>query len=106
MSVGSQRPAIRLLPRDTKVHRPTPVVPRLKTVWFDDGNLIVNAGTAKFKVYLGLLAKRSVIFKDMLVTAQPDSSDDLDTMEPCSSVTLTDDPIVLSHFLAALFGEP
>jgi hypothetical protein len=33
--------------------------------WFDDGNIILQAGSAQFKVYKELLCTHSEVFRDM-----------------------------------------
>ncbi|KAJ7718953.1 hypothetical protein DFH07DRAFT_784761 [Mycena maculata] len=40
-------------------------------LWFEDGSLIIQAGDCQFRVYRGVLAKRSSVFQDMLSFPQP-----------------------------------
>lgn len=35
-------------------------------VWFDDGNVILQAESTLFKVYRGILAQNSSVFHDMV----------------------------------------
>lgn len=38
--------------------------------WFEDGNIILSARNVGFKVYKGLLAEHSAVFRGMFVVAQ------------------------------------
>ena len=51
---------------ETKEFKPDPVV------WYDDGNIVLIAGSTTFKLYKGILASVSLVFKDMFSLAQPD----------------------------------
>ena len=55
--------------------------------WFDDGSIILIAGSIAFKVYKGLLAAQSPVFADMLATVNPQASQ---TFEGCPVVRLAD----------------
>jgi hypothetical protein len=72
---------------------------RSTKVWYDDGTVILKAGSTMFRVYKGILASRSPVFQDMFLKAQPDttSSDD-----ECPSIELQDDPKTLELFLLIL----
>lgn len=39
--------------------------------WYGDGNVILLAGNVEFRVYQGLLAEKSFVFRDMLSLPQP-----------------------------------
>ncbi|KAF8876171.1 hypothetical protein BD779DRAFT_1475769 [Infundibulicybe gibba] len=71
-------------------------------LWFDDGNLILQAGNTLFRVYGGMLAARSAVFKDMLSFPQPD---DVVKLEGCPLVHLHDAPTDVSSFLRAIFDS-
>ncbi|KAJ7749696.1 hypothetical protein B0H16DRAFT_869645 [Mycena metata] len=69
-------------------------------LWFLDGNLIVQSELLSFRIYGGLLANESPIFKDMLSIPQPANEAKIDG---CPVVYLHDDPRDLKCFLRALF---
>ncbi|KAJ7186015.1 hypothetical protein C8R46DRAFT_1062214 [Mycena filopes] len=83
-------------PPTTDAVRHTPV----EGLWFNDSTLVLQAGSAAFRVYAGLLAERSPVFHDMLQFPQPD---DGDFIEGCPVVQLSDDKRDLQCFLKALF---
>ncbi|KAJ7610501.1 hypothetical protein FB45DRAFT_761262 [Roridomyces roridus] len=74
-----------------------------QSLWFNDGTLIVHAGTSLFRVYGGLLAERSPIFHDMLQIPQPPGGGE--TFAGCPIVHLSDDPHHLKCFFLALFDH-
>jgi hypothetical protein len=74
---------------------------RSKAHWFDDGNIILQAGSTLFKVHRGLLSKNSVIFRDMLAFQQPL---DHPTVEGCPLVVLPDSEQDIHHFLNVLYN--
>ncbi|KAH9916597.1 uncharacterized protein BXZ73DRAFT_53737 [Epithele typhae] len=53
--------------------------------WFEDGNIILIAGRTKFKMYQGILAKCSPVFKAMFTLPQPETDD-----SACPEVELYD----------------
>ncbi|KAJ7659911.1 hypothetical protein B0H17DRAFT_954526 [Mycena rosella] len=69
-------------------------------LWFSDGTLGLSAGRSSFRVYGGLLAKRSLVFHDMLQFPQPD---DADVVDGCPMVHLQDNEADPRSFLNALF---
>lgn len=83
----------------------TPIVVRSE-MWFDDGNIILQTGEGtaeapftQFRVYKGLLAMKSSVFRDMLAVAGPSSGEMVDE---CPLVQLHDDRYELEHVLRAL----
>ena len=73
---------------------------RVEELWFDDGNIVLQAGTRQFRVFRGILASRSPIFRDMLaVGAQPP---DADLIDGCPLVVLPDGAREMTSFLKAL----
>ncbi|KAJ7167231.1 hypothetical protein C8R43DRAFT_984555 [Mycena crocata] len=52
---------------------PQPVAHRSTDVWFDDGTVILQAEQTLFRVYRGVLAAQSTIFRDMFSISQPDA---------------------------------
>lgn len=73
---------------------------RIPELWFEDGNLIVQAGHRVFRVYRGVLAARSPVFHDMLSFPQPSDSE---LLEGCPVVRLHDDSAEVLIFLKAIF---
>ncbi|KAJ6535751.1 hypothetical protein B0H19DRAFT_1184114 [Mycena capillaripes] len=69
-------------------------------LWFEDGTLILGAGNSLFRVYGGLLAKRSPVFHDMLGIPQPEFAE---VVDGCPVVYLPDNERDLNCFLSALF---
>lgn len=81
-------------------------------IWFEDGNVIIQAEKTHFKVYRGGLAANSSIFKDMFSMPQPPSAGELD-VEGCPVVHVSDTAEDIAIVLQALFlrghvaaGEP
>ncbi|KAJ7133820.1 hypothetical protein C8R46DRAFT_1201706 [Mycena filopes] len=89
-------PADSTSPSTTDAVSHTPV----EGLWFNDGTLVLQAGSAAFRVYAALLAERSLVFRDMLQFPQPD---DGDSIEGCPVVQLSHDERDLECFLKALF---
>lgn len=73
---------------------------RVEELWFDDGTLVLHAGTSTFRVYRALLAKISPVFHDMLAFPQPVDGEKIDG---CPVVRLPDNDSDLKCFLQALF---
>ncbi|PIL26524.1 hypothetical protein GSI_12282 [Ganoderma sinense ZZ0214-1] len=57
--------------------------------WLEDGNLILLAGTTAFRVYRGILVKKSAVFADMFDTGSLDATE---TFDGCPVVRLPDHP--------------
>lgn len=58
-------------------------------IWYDDGNIVLQAQNHQFKVYRGVLAGSSSVFKDMFSLPQPPPKDN-DLVEGCPIVQLSD----------------
>lgn len=74
-----------------------------KLVWFEDGNLILQTDTAVFRVYSGLLAARSSVFKDMLAFPPPPEGNLM--FDGCPIVRLYDSSEDVRYFLNAVFNS-
>jgi hypothetical protein len=48
---------------------------RCEDLWFDGGNIVIRAGDVLFRVYTGILANASPVFKDMFVVSQEARAD-------------------------------
>lgn len=75
---------------------------RSDSVWFQDGNIILEAEGTQFRVHRGILAKHSTFFKDMFEVPQPS---DEPTVEGCPVVRLTDTAHDVEHLLNALYDR-
>ncbi|KAJ6630419.1 hypothetical protein B0H10DRAFT_1774514 [Mycena sp. CBHHK59/15] len=73
---------------------------RFKDLWFDDGNLVLRAEGNMYRVYRGILAARSPVFKDMFALPQPA---DAEVIEGCPVVRLPDPALEVTVFLRAIF---
>ncbi|KAJ7061555.1 hypothetical protein C8F01DRAFT_987061 [Mycena amicta] len=80
---------------------------RIEELWFDDGNIVIQAGDALYRVYRGTLAMHSSVFKDMLSFPQPANAELFDGLP---LVRLPDSEVEVTLFLKALliptFFEP
>ncbi|OJT09463.1 hypothetical protein TRAPUB_14066 [Trametes pubescens] len=76
--------------------------------WYDDGTIILVAGNVEFRVYKGILAENSSVFRDMFSLPQPPiSSSDVPSSENgCPIVHLSDSPEDLRHILRVPFEAP
>ncbi|KAJ7490868.1 hypothetical protein FB451DRAFT_1349350 [Mycena latifolia] len=75
---------------------------RVQELWFEDGNLIIQAGSSLFRVYRGVLAARSSVFQDMLSFPQPPDSE---LVEGCPLVHMHDSAADVTVFLKAIFDS-
>ncbi|KAH9487462.1 hypothetical protein JR316_0001538 [Psilocybe cubensis] len=73
----------------------------VEDLWFEDGNLILKAENSLFKIYSGLLAARSSVFRDML--AFPPPAEGNATVSGCPIVTVYDSAKDMGYFLRAVF---
>lgn len=59
---------------------------RIQDLWYDDGNIVLQAGTLTFKVHRSILCKQSEVFKDMLALGpthnQREGTDDAPLLVP------------------------
>ncbi|KAF9042326.1 hypothetical protein BJ165DRAFT_1416003 [Panaeolus papilionaceus] len=68
--------------------------------WFGDGNIVIVAGSAAFKVHRGQLERHSEIFSDLFAVPQPL---DQELIDGCPFVELQDSPSDVFYFLGALY---
>ncbi|KAJ7729781.1 hypothetical protein B0H16DRAFT_1586361 [Mycena metata] len=73
---------------------------RVEELWFEDGNIVLQAGDSQYRVYRGVLAARSPVFSDMLSFPQPPDSE---LVDGCPLVRLPDCDIEVTFFLKAIF---
>ncbi|PIL26446.1 hypothetical protein GSI_12204 [Ganoderma sinense ZZ0214-1] len=75
---------------------------RDKDYWFEDGNLILVSQGVAFKIYKGLLAEHSTIFRSMFHIAQGKPETD-DLVDGCPVVTLYDSPNDLRELFQLIY---
>ncbi|KAI0743007.1 hypothetical protein C8Q80DRAFT_948709 [Daedaleopsis nitida] len=84
---------------------PAPLIRRDDEFWFEDGTVTLVARDVEFRVYKGLLASRSPVFRDMFSLPQPTTSSDIPST-PVSldvpRVHLTDSPDTFRELLRIL----
>lgn len=90
--------------------------------WFNDGNIVLIARSAAFKVHKGQLARHSEVFSDLFLLPQPSSipsrsssgggsredwdlekEKEKDLIDGCPFVILQDSPSDVFYFLSALY---
>ncbi|KAJ7473285.1 hypothetical protein FB451DRAFT_1248909 [Mycena latifolia] len=69
-------------------------------LWFQDGNIVIIAGSAAFKVHRGQLCRHSEVFDDVFSIPQPK---DQDLYDGCPWVEVYDCPSDVLYFLKALY---
>ncbi|KZT72354.1 hypothetical protein DAEQUDRAFT_723053 [Daedalea quercina L-15889] len=77
-------------------------VKRDETIWFPDGNIILQAGGVVFRVYQGLLSLHSEVFAGLFSVPQPQT---VDTFDGHPIVCLPDNADDLRHLLRVLFVD-
>ena len=70
-------------------------------IWYDDGNVVLVAGTMAFCVHRSILSRKCTVFRDMEKASHPDDEDMIDGRPV---VRLHDDPQDLAHFLQYLYN--
>ncbi|TFK32899.1 hypothetical protein BDQ12DRAFT_616241, partial [Crucibulum laeve] len=74
-------------------------------LWFEDATYIFQAGSKLFRLYHGILAKRSSVFHDMFSVPQSLDPNNSDVMDGCTLIRLPDDAKDVYHFFRALFDQ-
>ncbi|KAJ7142087.1 hypothetical protein C8R43DRAFT_1238200 [Mycena crocata] len=72
---------------------------RVPELWFEDGNIVLQAGNSQFRVFRSILAARSPVFKDMFSFPQPTDSE---LVDGCPLVHFPDVAEDVTVFLKAL----
>lgn len=85
---------------------------RHNTLWFNDGTVILATSTVLFRIYGGILAHHSPVFRDMFSLPQPQTvpsaSETYDWESNAYGVPIVevyDDPQDLEHLLCAIFYQ-
>ncbi|KAL7278468.1 hypothetical protein ACG7TL_007467 [Trametes sanguinea] len=71
--------------------------------WFEDGNIILVAQDVSFKVYKGLLAEHSEVFRSMFLVAQGAQPSTEQSTDGCPVVPLDDSPEDLRQLFRLIF---
>ncbi|KAJ7612157.1 hypothetical protein FB45DRAFT_1037078 [Roridomyces roridus] len=75
---------------------------RVPELWFEDGNIVIQAGNSLFRLFRGILAGTSSVFRDMLSFPQPPEAE---LVEGYPLVRLPDAGSEVSVFLRAIFDS-
>ncbi|CAA7266013.1 unnamed protein product [Cyclocybe aegerita] len=75
---------------------------RSEGLWLDDGNIILQAEATQFRVHRSMLARHSVVFKDMFSMPQPDEDP---VFEGCPVITLSDKAEDLKQILSVFYDN-
>lgn len=78
------------------------VNPLRSDIWYEDGNIILQAGGTQFKVYQGTLADNSTVFKKIFSFPQP-LSKDTQMVEGCPVVDLSESAQEVRCMLEAIY---
>ncbi|KAJ7684267.1 hypothetical protein DFH06DRAFT_1288630 [Mycena polygramma] len=68
---------------------------RIQELWFEDGNLVIQAGNSLYRVFRGILAARSPIFQP------PDS----ELVEGCPLVCIQDQAVEIFRLRSSVYGQ-
>lgn len=77
------------------------VDPVRSDIWYDDGNVVLQAQNTQFKVHRSILAQSSSVFKDMFMLPQP-PLEGTQLVEGCPVVQLSDPAEDVRYILRAL----
>jgi hypothetical protein len=92
--------ASKLVMAHTKVEHHAPAIPeRCQDLWYEDGTVVLQAGSKQFRVYRGILCAHSSVFSAMFSFPQPPSEE---TFEGNPFVHMPDSPSDLYYFLKTL----
>ncbi|KZP04394.1 hypothetical protein FIBSPDRAFT_405005 [Athelia psychrophila] len=83
---------------------PTPIVGVRSDIWYDDGNVILQAEGTQFRVHKSILAQSSTVFNDMFSLPQPPAKD-AEMLEGCPIVHLFDSAQEVRYILQAIFQQ-
>ncbi|TRM55384.1 hypothetical protein BD626DRAFT_527591 [Schizophyllum amplum] len=78
----------------------SPPLSAVPDLWFDDGNIVIVAGSWSFRLRRGILAFQSSVFRDMF-SLPPSGSQDV--YDGCPLINVSDDPNDMEHFLKAVY---
>ena len=75
---------------------------RESDLWYDDGNIVIQAETTQFRVFKGVLAPLSDIFKDMFSIPFPQPPS-VEVVDGCPVVRVYDSARDWTYILRAIF---
>ncbi|KZP30457.1 hypothetical protein FIBSPDRAFT_926324 [Athelia psychrophila] len=103
MSASDQPPALkRKRTEDESLEGSTTPAPLVRSdIWYDDGNVILQAGCTQFKLYRGVLGENSSVFKDMFSFPQPPLVG-TELVDGCPVVHLSDSAEDVKYVLQAI----
>lgn len=78
-----------------------PVTPMRSSIWYPDGNIILQAEGFQFKVHKSILAQSSSVFDGMFSIPQPPMADD-ELVEGCPVILLSDSSEDVEYVLQAI----
>ncbi|KAF7370434.1 hypothetical protein MSAN_00675100 [Mycena sanguinolenta] len=78
------------------------ITPSTYSLWFSDGNVVLQAGNVRFRVHWGVLAQNSSVFRDMQGLPRPTDQPSVKEFE-CPIIKLSDDPVDVKYLLNALY---
>ena len=78
---------------------------RSSSLWFEDGNIVIQAKDRLFRVYKGILSRTSIVFRDMFGLPLPnkDVTSVGESLEGCPVVKVYDEVREIEFFLRAIF---
>ena len=94
--VPRKRPRVDSPPPGAGHGEQTPETKHDTEFWFDDGSITLIARNVEFRVYKGILASRSAVFRDMFSFPQPEPSPESSSTSAAeaSSASATSCPLV------------
>ncbi|KDR69924.1 hypothetical protein GALMADRAFT_897108 [Galerina marginata CBS 339.88] len=78
---------------------------KVMALWFDDADVVFQAGQKLFRVHRSILSARSAIFRDMfsMPPPAPENASSESTVEGCTLIKLPDDAFDVYNFFLAIF---
>jgi len=77
---------------------------KVKALWFDDADVVFQAGQKLFRVHRGILSARSSVFRDMFSIPQAPAVSE-STFDGCTLIHLPDGEGDVQNFFLALFDS-
>ncbi|KAF5323129.1 hypothetical protein D9611_009389 [Ephemerocybe angulata] len=77
-------------------------ITRSTTVWYKDGNIVIQAGRVQFRFYKGILARSSTPFSDLFELPQPAGEPEV---EDCPVLVIHDQPEDIEVMLQSLVDD-
>ncbi|KZP21992.1 hypothetical protein FIBSPDRAFT_825261 [Athelia psychrophila] len=78
------------------------VTPSKGSIWFFDGNIVIDASSTLFRVHRGVLARNSDVFRDLFLVPQP-AGDSPNEIDGCAVVTMHDSAEDWAYVLNAMY---